>query len=61
MTMGLWFAATFPGDLLGGFLGTFWSHMDKPLFFLMMAGVAAAAGVVMGLLSARARRLFVLE
>jgi POT family proton-dependent oligopeptide transporter len=58
MTMGMWFAATFPGDLLGGFLGTFWSRMDKPAFFLMMAGVAGAAGIMMALLTAPAKRLF---
>ena len=29
MMMGLWFAATFPGDILGGWLGGFWSTMEK--------------------------------
>ena len=37
LMMGLWFAATFPGDVLGGWLGGFWSTMDKPHFFLMIA------------------------
>ena len=25
LMMGIWFAATFPGDVLGGWLGGFWS------------------------------------
>ena len=41
LMMGLWFAATFPGDVLGGWLGGFWSTMDKPHFFLMIASIAA--------------------
>ena len=32
LMMGLWFAATFPGDVLGGWLGGFWSTMDKRQF-----------------------------
>ena len=41
LMMGLWFAATFPGDVLGGWLGGFWSTMDKPNFFLMIGAIAA--------------------
>ena len=46
LMMGLWFAATFPGDVLGGWLGGFWSTMDKRQFFLMIAAIAAAGGVL---------------
>src|SRR3989440_12810517 len=44
LMMGLWFAATFPGDVLGGWLGGVWSTMDKAHFFLMIGAIAAAAG-----------------
>jgi POT family proton-dependent oligopeptide transporter len=47
MLMGVWLATTFPGDLLAGWLGTFWSGMAKPNFFLMIAILAALAGLAM--------------
>jgi POT family proton-dependent oligopeptide transporter len=46
LMMGAWLATSFTGNLLAGWLGTFWSAMDKPTFFLMLAGVAALAGAV---------------
>jgi proton-dependent oligopeptide transporter, POT family len=46
MLMGLWLATSFAGNLLAGWLGSFWSGMDKGMFFLMIAGIAAVAGVV---------------
>ncbi len=45
LMMGLWLAATLPADLLGGKLGGLWSSLDKPHFFLLLAGVAVVAGV----------------
>jgi POT family proton-dependent oligopeptide transporter len=50
MMMGFWFATTFPGDLLGGYLGSFWSGMGKPQFFLMIAAVAALAAAMIAAL-----------
>jgi proton-dependent oligopeptide transporter, POT family len=44
--MGLWLATSFTGNLISGWLGSFWSAMDKMSFFLMLAGLAALAGVV---------------
>jgi POT family proton-dependent oligopeptide transporter len=44
--MGLWLAAIFAGNFISGWLGSFWSTMDKPDFFLMIAAVAAFAGAV---------------
>jgi len=51
--MGFWLATSFLGNFVGGWLGSFWSSMAKPDFFLMIAGVAAAAALVT-LLSAKA-------
>src|SRR5262249_41085803 len=46
MLMGVWLATSFAGNLLAGWLGSFWSGMDKTMFFLMMAGIATLAGAV---------------
>jgi POT family proton-dependent oligopeptide transporter len=43
LMMGVWFAATLPADILGGYLGGFWSRMAKADFFLMIAAIAALA------------------
>jgi POT family proton-dependent oligopeptide transporter len=45
LMMGIWFAATLPADVLGGFLGGFWSRMPKADFFLMIGAIAAFASV----------------
>ncbi len=45
MMMGVWLATSFVGGFLAGWLGSFWSRMEKPEFFLLMAAIAALAGV----------------
>jgi proton-dependent oligopeptide transporter, POT family len=46
MMMGLWLATSFTGNFLAGWLGSFWSSMGKPEFFLMIAAISALAGVM---------------
>ena len=46
MTMGVWLATSFAGNFMAGWLGSFWSSMDKRDFFLMLAVIAAAAAVM---------------
>jgi POT family proton-dependent oligopeptide transporter len=46
LLMGLWLATSFTGGFLSGYIGSFWSRMEKPEFFLLVAGVAALAGVM---------------
>jgi proton-dependent oligopeptide transporter, POT family len=46
MMMGVWLATSFVGGFLAGWLGSFWSRMEKPQFFLMIAAIAALAGVL---------------
>jgi POT family proton-dependent oligopeptide transporter len=46
MMMGVWLGTSFVGNFISGWLGSFWSSMDKMHFFLMIAAVAALAGVV---------------
>ncbi len=49
MMMGVWLATSFAGNFLAGYLGSFWSSMGKPDFFLMIAIISGAAGVVIWL------------
>jgi POT family proton-dependent oligopeptide transporter len=46
MMMGVWLATSFVGNFLAGFIGSFWSQTDKPVFFLIIAAIAAIAGAV---------------
>jgi POT family proton-dependent oligopeptide transporter len=50
--MGCWLATSFIGNLLAGYLGTFWSTMGRVEFFLLCAGIIAVAGVVIWLFNA---------
>ncbi len=46
MMMGIWLATSFTGGFLAGYIGSFWSRMEKPEFFLLVAGISALAGVM---------------
>jgi POT family proton-dependent oligopeptide transporter len=46
MMMGIWLAANFTGGFLAGFIGSFWSRTSPPQFFVLVAGIAALAGVM---------------
>jgi POT family proton-dependent oligopeptide transporter len=46
MMMGVWLATSFTGGFLAGYLGSLWSGMGKAAFFLMIAAIAGAAGLV---------------
>ena len=50
MMMGVWLSTSFVGGFLAGYLGTFWSSMEKPYFFLMLALVSAVSGIVIAIL-----------
>jgi POT family proton-dependent oligopeptide transporter len=57
LMMGVWLATSFFGNFLAGWLGTFWSSMAPAPFFLMLAGIAAAAGVAIVALNVPLRRI----
>ncbi|MHB8270274.1 peptide MFS transporter [Bradyrhizobium sp.] len=42
--MALWFATSFTGNLLAGWLGGLWSNLSADIFFLLMAAIAGLAG-----------------
>jgi POT family proton-dependent oligopeptide transporter len=46
MMMGVWLASSFTGGFLAGFIGSYWSRMDHAEFFLIVAAIAALAGVM---------------
>jgi POT family proton-dependent oligopeptide transporter len=46
LMMGVWLATSFTGNFVAGYIGSFWAGMDKAGFFLMVAAIAAAAGLV---------------
>ena len=50
MMMGVWLSTSFVGGFLAGYLGTFWSRMEKPAFFLMLALISATAGLIIAFL-----------
>jgi POT family proton-dependent oligopeptide transporter len=61
LMMGVWFATTLPADILAGFLGGFWSSMAKTNFFLMIALIAALAGVALAAASQIVQRLVIID
>jgi POT family proton-dependent oligopeptide transporter len=58
LMMGLWFATTFPGDVLGGWLGGFWSTLPKAQFFALIGAIAAVAGAAVLALNPMLRSSF---
>jgi POT family proton-dependent oligopeptide transporter len=46
MMMGVWLGTSFVGNFLAGWLGSYWTSMNKMHFFLMIAGIATLAGLV---------------
>lgn len=46
MMMGFWLATSFFGNLLQGYIGSYYSSMSKESFFLLCAAVGAVAGTI---------------
>jgi len=47
MMMGMWFLSSFFGDYLSGYLATFANRMSSSAFFLLLASISLATGVLM--------------
>lgn len=45
MMMGMWFLATFFGNYLSGYIGTYYEKIPKDSFFLLLAVLGAATGL----------------
>ena len=46
-TVAAWFLVIFSGSLFAGFVGTLWSRLSPPQFFLLLAGFAAVAAALL--------------
>ena len=46
MMMGMWFITSFTGNQLQGYIGSFFSEMNKSQFFLLCAALGAVASIV---------------
>ncbi len=57
MMMGMWFLSSFFGNYMSGYLGSFYSQMDKEQFFLMLSAFGIGAGIVMLVLNIPLRRI----
>jgi POT family proton-dependent oligopeptide transporter len=55
--MAVFLATSFPGNLLAGYIGSYWDGMDKTQFFLMIAAIIGAATPVILLFNAPMHRL----
>ena len=56
-TVAAWYLAIFSGSLAAGLVGTLWSRLSQPVFFLLLAGIAAAAAALLISLDRTARRI----
>ena len=46
-TVAAWFVTIFSGSLAAGVIGTLWSHLAPPAYFLMLAGLAGLAALLL--------------
>lgn len=56
-TVALWFCTIFGGSLFAGFAGTLWARLTPAPYFLMLAGLAALAALLLRLLEPHAARV----
>ena len=56
-TVAAWYLAIFSGSLTAGLVGSFWSSMTPPIFFLLLAAIAAIAAGMLLALDRSARRI----
>ncbi|HVU29819.1 MAG TPA: peptide MFS transporter [Sphingomicrobium sp.] len=54
-TVAAWYLAIFTGSMTAGFIGSWYSSLEPPLFFLILTGVAALAAAILLSLDKRAR------
>ncbi|SEM71622.1 proton-dependent oligopeptide transporter, POT family [Sphingomonas gellani] len=56
-TVAAWYLATFAGSLSAGLVGTLWSRIGHAPYFLLLAGLAGSAGLMLRALDPRERRV----
>ena len=56
-TVASWFLATFAGNLAAGLVGTLWTRMSHPAFFVLLAAICGCSAIGLRLMDARARQV----
>ncbi|MEH6791827.1 peptide MFS transporter [Parasphingorhabdus sp.] len=56
-TVAAWYLTIFSGSLAAGLVGTLWSVFERPVFFLILAGIATISAGILYLLSPTAARV----
>ena len=56
-TVAAWYLAIFTGSLAAGLVGTLWSRLPTPAFFLLLTGIAGTAAAILLGLDRPARRI----
>jgi proton-dependent oligopeptide transporter, POT family len=56
-TVASWFLATFAGNLAAGVVGTLWTRMSHPVFFVLLAAICVFAAIGLRLMDVRARQV----
>jgi hypothetical protein len=51
MMMGVWFLASFIGNYMTGYLGTFYEKMSHQQFFVMLTAIGVVAGLILYVMS----------
>jgi proton-dependent oligopeptide transporter, POT family len=54
--MGGWFVSLAVGGYLSGSIGSYWNQMPHSRFFLLVCGILAATGVLLGIMTPRVKR-----
>jgi len=56
-TVAAWFLAIFTGSMTAGIVGTLWSRMTHPVYFVLLAVIASAAAALLLALDRETRRI----
>jgi len=56
-TVAAWYLASFAGSLAAGLVGALWSRMDHAAYFLLLAGIACVASILLRLSDPLERRI----
>jgi POT family proton-dependent oligopeptide transporter len=56
-TVAAWFLAIFTGSMTAGIVGTLWSRMTHPVYFVLLAAIASVAAALLLTLDRETRRI----
>jgi POT family proton-dependent oligopeptide transporter len=56
-TVAAWYLAIFAGSITAGYVGSWYSHLSPPIYFLLLTGIALTSAAMLFGLDRRARRV----